>query len=414
MPEVSNPHGPALEQIKVLELCSFVAGPFCAKLLADMGADVVKIEPPGLGDETRRRGPFYDDKPGTDSSLLFIYLNSNKRGITLDVNAPTGRSLLLELVKRVDLLVEDLSANEADRQGLDYASLHQVNPQLVVTSITPFGRTGPYKDYKAHYLNTYHAGGDGYMLPLGRLADQLYPEREPIKAGGYLGEYQAGISAAVASSAALVGRLLDGQGQHIDVSKQEALVNLNSADFCLYPDRGVMETRRGRYLAHYIGGLYRCKDGFWEILIQSQRHWEGMVNAMGHPSWAMEEKYSTQESRIAHREETDERIEEWAMGHTREEIYHMLQQEGCAAGPVYSAEEVLQDQQMEYRGFFADMEHPHIGKFKVPSGAYKFSQTPWAFQRPAPSLGEHNADIYKGWLGYEGQKLSGFRQAGVI
>ena len=404
----------ALDGVKALELCSFVAGPFCTKLLADMGAEVIKVETPDGGDEARKRGPFYKGQPGTDASLLFIYLNANKRGITLDVNTPTGKELLLELVKRVDLLVEDLAPSTVERLGLDYPSLHEVNPQLVVTSITPFGSTGPYRDYKAHYLNTYHSGGDGYMLPGGRLADQLYPDREPIKAGGYLGEYQVGLSAAVAAAAALVGRLLDGQGQHIDVSKQETLINLNSADFCLYPNRGYMENRRSRYLSHYNGGLYRCKDGFWEFLIPSQRQWDGMVKAMGHPPWAMDEKYATQDSRVEHREEIDERIEEWALGHNREEIYHNLQEQGCAVGPVYSTEEVLQDPQMEYRGYFAELEHPIIGTYKFPSAAYKFSLTPWAVRMPAPSLGQHNVEIYGGWLGYDSQDLSRFRRAGVI
>ena len=409
-----NMNESALDGVKVLELSSFVAGPFCAKLLADMGADVIKVESPDGGDESRRRGPFYEGQPGTDTSLLFIYLNSNKRGITLEINTPAGKGLLLELLKGVDLFIEDMPPLVADKLGLDYSNLHRVSPQLLVTSITPFGRSGPYKDYNAYYLNTYHAGGDGYMLPGGRLADQLYPEREPIKAGGYLGEYQAGVSAAVATVGSLIGRQLDGRGQHIDVSKQEVLVNLNSADFCRYPAQGILESRYERHLSHYNGGLYRCKDGFWELLIPSQRQWEGMVSVMGHPSWAKDERYSTQETRVAHREEIDEKIEEWAMGHTREEIYHSLQGQGVAAGPVYSTEEVLHDPQMEYRGFFVDMEHPCVGKFKAPSAAYKFSRTPWVVQRPAPSLGQHNVEIYGERLGYKGQDLSGLRKQGVI
>lgn len=404
----------ALDGVKVLELSSFVAGPFCTKLLADMGADVIKVEPPEGGDESRRRAPFYQDEPGADTGLLYIYLNSNKRGVTLDVGTAKGREILLDLVKRVDLLVEDLPRSASEGLGLDPSSLHEQNPRLVIISITPFGRSGPYVDYKAHYLNTYHAGGDGYMLPGGRLADQLFPEREPIKAGGYLGEYQAGLSGAVAAMAALMGRLMDGRGRHIDLSKQETLINLNAADFCQYPNRGYMEGRRGRHLPHYIGGLYRCKDGFWQLLLPSQRQWDAMVSVMGEPSWAMDERYATQESRVAHREEIDERIEGWAMGHTREEIYHGLQQQGCAAGPVYSLEEVLQDPQMEYRNYFVETEHPRIGKVKVPSAAYKLSCSPWAIRRPAPSLGEHNVEIYGGLLGYDGGELARLHQAGVI
>ena len=414
MAEGSDVEGAALEGVKVLELCSFVAGPYCTKLLADMGADVVKAEAPDGGDEARRRGPFHKPDRGLDSSLLFTYVNSNKRGITLNIDTPKGKQILLELVKQVDLLVEDLPSGVLDRLGLLPSSLLQVNPGLLITSITPFGRSGPYRDYNAYYLNTYHAGGDGYMLPGGWLADRLFPEREPIKAGGYFGEYQAGSNAAVASVAALLGRMMDGQGGHIDASKQESLINLNAADFCLYPDRGYMESRYNRHLALYIGGQYRCKDGFWQLVIQGQRQWEAMITVMGSPPWASEEKYATHESCVAHRKEVDEKIEEWAMGHTREEIFHALQREGCAAGPVYSTEEVLQDQQLDYREFFVEMEHPRIGKFKAPSAAYRLSQTPWATRRPAPSIGQHNVEIYGGWLGYEGEGLTQLRQTGVI
>ena len=410
----SSTAGSALDGMVVLELCSFVAGPFCAKLLGDMGADVVKIERPGSGDESRARGPFYRGQPGPDASLLYIYLNSNKRGITLDVTSIQGKEIFLELAKRVDLLVEDLPTRLACRLGLDYPSLQGINSKLVVTSLTPFGSSGPYRDHKAHYLNTYHAGGDAYLSPPGRLADQLYPDREPLKAGGYLGEYQAGLSAAVASMAATMGRLLDGQGCHIDVSKQEALVNLNGADFCQYPDRGISGGREGRHLSGYIGGLYRCKDGFWEILVTNQRLWDAMVGVMGRPSWSEDERFATFESSVAHREELDGRIEEWAMGLTREEIYHSLAQAGCAAGPVLSTEEVLRDRQMEHRGFFAEMDHPRIGKYRAPSAAYMFSHTPWAFRRPAPSLGQHNEEIYGGWLGCDREEQERLRREGVI
>ena len=404
----------ALDGVKVLELSSLVAGPYCGKLLADMGADVIKIEPPGKGDEARRREPFFGDQPGTDASLLYIYLNTNKKGLTLNVHSPTGKELLMELVKRADLLIEDLPPSTVDTLGLDYKSLNEVNPRLVVTSITPFGRTGPYKDHKAYYLNTYHSGGDAHQLPGGRLADKMYPDREPIKAGGYLGEYEVGLSASVASLAALVGRMFDSQGRHIDVSKQETLINLNYADFCVYPNKGINFSRRGLRFPYYIGGLYRCKDGFWELLIPSQRQWDAMVEFMGNPTWATDEKYATQESRVAHSDEVDEKIETWATPHTRQEIYHGLQGCGCAVGLVYSIEEVLNDPQAEYRRAYVDVEHPLVGKFKSPVAACNYPGTPGAFRRPAPFLGQHNAEIYGGWLGYDGQELGQLRQGGII
>ena len=406
----------ALENVKVLEMCSMVAGPFCGKLLADMGADVIKVEPPGEGDEARRRGPFYKDEPHPEGSLLFTYVNTNKRGITLDFSNAHGKDILLELADHVDILLVDKPYLELKKLGLDNETLRQRNPQLIVTSVSPFGGTGPYRDYKAYYLNTYHAGGEGYILPGGRLADTLYPEGEPIMAGGYLGEYQAGLDAAVATMGALMGRLMDGEGAHIDVSKQEALVNLNCADFCLHPDQGVFWHRRDRgwHQYHYVGGLFQCKDGFWEFLVQGDRQWQGLVEVLGHPAWAEDERFSTQDKRMAHLMEIDERVEEWAMGHTREEIYHLLQGHGVAAGPVYTPEELWHDKQLASRGFFVDIEHPHIGRLEIPSVGHKFSRTPWEIRRPSPSLGEHNREVYCDWLGHQVGEISDLHQGKII
>ncbi len=406
----------ALEGVKVLEMCSMIAGPFCGKLMADMGADVIKVEPPNEGDDARRRGPFYKDEPHPEGSLLFTYLNTSKRGITLDISNPTGKELLLELTDRVDILLEDNPYSELKRLGLDYETLRQRNPHLIVTSISPFGRSGPYRNFKAYYLNTYHSGGEGYILPGGRLADTLYPQGEPIKAGGYLGEYQTGLTAAVATLGGLVGRVMDGEGAHFDVSKQEALVNLNCADFCLHPDQGILWHRRDRgwHHYHYVGGLFRCKDGFWEFLVQGDRQWQGLVEALGHPSWAEDERYSTQDKRMDYLIEIDEKIEEWAMEHTREEIYHLLQGHGIATGPVYAPEELWEDEQLESRGFFVDTDHPYIGKLEIPSVGHKFSHTPWAIRQPAPYLGEHNREVYCDWLGHREGELDHLHQAGVI
>jgi crotonobetainyl-CoA:carnitine CoA-transferase CaiB-like acyl-CoA transferase len=152
----------ALSGIKVLECCNLVAGPYCAKLLADLGAKTVKVEEPGVGDEARRQGPFLGDVPHSERSGLFLFLNTNKLGITLNLKNPRGREIFSGLVKESDILVEDYSPREAKALGLDYETLGQLNPRLVVCSITPFGETGPYRDYKSYCLNTLHAGGDGY------------------------------------------------------------------------------------------------------------------------------------------------------------------------------------------------------------------------------------------------------------
>ena len=181
-----------LQNVSVLEISSFVAGPYCTRLLSDMGANVVKIEPPDEGDPARQRGPFFHDITNPEHSLLFLYLNVNKRSVTLNIGTSRGRQILTNLVSMADLLVEDLSPEQRKFYDLDFSTLHDVNPSLIVASITPFGHTGPHSDYKASYLNSYHSGGDAYIMPGGQLQDEKFPNREPIKGAGYIGEYQVG------------------------------------------------------------------------------------------------------------------------------------------------------------------------------------------------------------------------------
>jgi crotonobetainyl-CoA:carnitine CoA-transferase CaiB-like acyl-CoA transferase len=199
-----------------------VAGPYCGKLLAELGAEVVKAEPPA-GDSARREGPFAGNSPHPEKSCLYLYLNAGKLGITLDLKSPRGRGIFERLVESVDVLLEDTPPGTLDDLGLGYTRLTQLNPRLVVTSITPFGQTGPYHGYKAYHLNIYHAGGDGYLLQSGgKTLDQ-----PPMTGGGHLGDYEAGSAASVATFAALLAGRATGQGQHVDVSKQEALLALN-------------------------------------------------------------------------------------------------------------------------------------------------------------------------------------------
>ncbi|MFQ5827166.1 MAG: CoA transferase, partial [Dehalococcoidia bacterium] len=193
----------ALSGLRVVEWAQMVAGPYCAKLMADLGAEVIKIEPPARGDEARGRGPFLGDEPHPEKSGLFLYLNTNKLGITLDPGTPTGKRLFGELIKGADILVEDKALQKLKELGLDYGSLREINPQLIVTSITPFGHSGPYRNYRAYPLNVFHSGGEGYMTPFAPLNDPLSPGRPPLKVGKYAGEYVAGISAAGATMVAL-------------------------------------------------------------------------------------------------------------------------------------------------------------------------------------------------------------------
>ncbi|MBM2827017.1 MAG: CoA transferase, partial [Dehalococcoidia bacterium] len=212
----------ALSHLKIVELGEFIAAPFCTKLMADLGAEVIKIESPGGGDSARSYGPFPGDIPHPEKSLLFAYLNTSKRGITLDVSHPSGRKVLLELLKEADVFVESNPPKVMGDLKLTYGVLSEVNPNLIVTSVSPFGQSGPYRDYKSTELVNFQMGGVGYATP-GEVEDP--DNHPPLKAPGHQGYVMAAYTAASATMCALFGRDLNGGGQHVDISQQEPLLS---------------------------------------------------------------------------------------------------------------------------------------------------------------------------------------------
>lgn len=399
----------ALAGLKVLEYAQFVSGPYCTKLLADLGAEVIKIETPGTGDETRRREPFLNDLPHPERSGLFFYLNTNKLGITLNLHTATGRKIFRELVRETDVLVEDNPPKVMKEMGLDYESLKSINPPLIMTSITPFGQTGPYKDYKAYYLNTYNGGGLAKIL-----SDVLPSElKQPLKGAGYLGDYDCGLSAAVATMGAVYARLFTGEGQQIDISKQESLITLDRVEIGMYGNEGVsmMSTVA---IQGMLGGLQRSKDGYVMLVMPMEHQWRGLVQLMGNPDWAQDERLGDEFFRAQHAQELNSRIGEWMGNYTKDEIFHRAQALSCPIGAVYTPEDLLSWEQLKAREFFVEAEHPEMGKVKFPSAPYRYSETPWRVARPAPLLGQHNEEIYCERLGYPRQELARMRGAGII
>jgi crotonobetainyl-CoA:carnitine CoA-transferase CaiB-like acyl-CoA transferase len=394
----------ALTGVTVLELGRMVAAPYAAKLLADLGADVVKIEEPGVGDPSRRRGPFPNDAPHPERSGLFLYLNTSKRGITLNLESDGGRRIFRKLIGAADVLIEDATPRELDRLGLGYAELSALNPRLVVTSITPFGQTGPYRNYKSHHLNLYH--GSGHSSPF--VATEGLEQRPPVRAGGYLGEYDGGLTAALGTLAAVLSRSGRERGEHIDVSKQEAMMCLERVDIGRLINDPDPKPWRGP-----VGGLLKAKDGYLMITPVQDHQWQGLVRVMGNPEWAQTAWSKDEVSRREHRDKVQPYVDEWARGLTREEIYHRTQAEGSPSGPVRSVAEVREWEQARAREFFVEIDHPEAGKQVYPSAPYRLSKTPWAGTR-APLLGEHNEEVYCDGLGYSREDLSRLAAAGVI
>lgn len=409
----------ALAGIKVIEYASFIAAPYCARLLADFGAEVIKVEEPGSGDQSRKRGPFPDDVPHPEKSGLFSYLNWNKLGITLNLDQSSGKEIFKQLIKEADILIEDIPPGKDTELGLDYDTLSQLNPRLIVTSITPFGKTGPYKDYKAYPLNLAHGSGAGYVLPCGDTY-LAFPDREPIKTGGFMGEYNSGETAVVATMAALFWRETSGSGQHIDISRREAISSLSRYEFSRY-NQGFIENRASRTFP--VGGLMCCKDGFVEISMISKESYLGVIKLIGNPEWSQQEEFQyekvikgfakQEEVDLQRKEQVNDYITCWMLEHTKDEIYHQGQACGVPVTKVADARDVVESKQYIARHFFIPVDHPELGNVKFPSWPCKFSQTPQTIKRPAPLLGEHNQEIYSK-LGYDKQDLVRLHAAGII
>jgi len=393
----------ALTGLSVLELGEMVAAPYCAKLLGDLGADVLKVESPGAGDPARLRGPFPDDRPHPERSALFLYLNTSKRSITLDLESENGRSIFERLLEGIDVLVEDRAPGALADLGLGYDALAARNPGLIVTSITPFGQTGPNRLHRSQHLNLYHSAG--HTSPFG--APSSVAGRAPSKAGSYLGEYDAGLTAGLGTLAAVLGRELTGRGQHLDVSKQEAMMCLERVTIGRYANEP--DPFGGRP----PGGLVRAKDGYFIVTTLEPHQWEGMLDTMGRPAWAEAEWCRDPAERRERGEEVNRRIGEWAAGLTRDEIYHRAQANGTPVAPVRSVADVMEWGQTRDREFFRELDHPEVGRHIQPTAPYRFSETPWVGGAP-PLLGEHNRAVYVEELGYSERDLARLSDAGII
>lgn len=402
--------GPLKKELKVIELCDFVAGPFCGKLFADFDADVIKVEKPNVGDTSRQHGPFKDDVPNSEASGMFLYLNTNKKGITLDLETADGREIFKKLIADADILIEDRAPGEMLRLGLDFKTLHKINPNLIMTSITPYGQTGPYRNFKSYPLNTYHASGQGYFLPM----NSTNLDREPVRGPGYLGEADCGLSAAIATLGALYWRDVNGgEGQHIDVATQHAMMHLERSQLRRYLDNGVSPNRTG--MGRLLETLLKGKDDRYVIVVlSSEKQWQGTFKAMGEPDWGKEEPFNTQAGRQAHFWELHDRLQAWADNYTAEEIFHMVQGNGSAAAPAYTAEQFFNSPQIQAHGYIIDIDHPVAGTLKYPGWAYLFSSTDWRTKQGAPLLGQNNEEILVGKLGYSKQDMLKLKQAGVI
>jgi crotonobetainyl-CoA:carnitine CoA-transferase CaiB-like acyl-CoA transferase len=398
----------AFDGVRVVEYATMVSGPYCAKLLADMGADVIKVEESPQGDPARQRGPFPGGQSHPERSGLFMYLNTSKRGITLDPEHRLGRDALERLVRWADVLVVNHSPERLESLGLGWEAVRAINPGLIVTSITPYGRTGPRSGRKGGELTSYHAGGLGNLLPT-RSEDV---NRAPVKAGGYPVGYHAGLTAALATAAALMGRRVTGSGRLIDISEEEAilaLVRTNLAATLYHRAAWSRVPERPPSM-----GRMPCKDGYVVVGAFEDHHWRGLVELMGNPEWASDPAWNSRKYRTHHLMEIGPLMDEWMRQQGKDDIHHKGAAKGFAIGPVSTAEDVMKYRQYEARGYFAEVDHPEGGRLRYAGWPYRMSASQPRVQRPAPLLSEHNEEVYCGPLGYSREEFDRLREAGAV
>ena len=376
----------ALAGTRVIDLSTHVAGPFCTRQLAALGAEVIKIEPP-QGDPSRALGPFAGGAPHLEKSSLFLYLNTGKKSAVLDLNRLRDRETLGLLLQDADILIESFSPGRMAALGLAPEQLLAIHPRLVITSITPFGQYGPYRDYQADEINAYAWGG--LMGVTGE------PDREPLKNGGWQAQYQAGLSALVGTLAALAQRNRDGRGQQVDVSVIETVALMVEPHMIWnYATSGAQRGRLGNHSIIPPRGTWPCKDGWVTVVPSLWRNWEAFYK-MTSIEALQDERFATNEGRAHNADEIMAILLPWMLERTREEIYHAAQRVGMPFGYVANVAEILTSPHLRARGYFVELEHPVAGRRTHPWAPALLQQTPYCWSR-APLLGEHTAAITAG------------------
>lgn len=405
----------ALSDIRVVEYGDFISAPFAAKLFADAGADVVKVEAPYLGDKARRSGPFFKDAPDLERSGLFLYLNTNKQSFTLDLKKPLGARIFKGLIREADILIENQPIDTMKSLGLDYTTLREVNPRLIMTSITPFGQSGPYRNWKASDLIITHMSPLAYSTPY--VVED--PERySPIKPAGHQADFAAGLTAAVMSLVAFHDRRHTGQGQHLDLAAYEAVVATFASFLTTYsynkevlPRAKALNPRGGGFGS---GGLFPCQDGWIQLHCGMDHQWHNFVKVMGLPAWALDERFGERSSRAMHWDLVEPHITKWTSQHTMEEVYSACQKNHVPCLPCNDTAQLLESEQFRVREFFVQFDHPETGPLTYPGVAFQKSRVPSEERRPAPVLGQHNEEVLCGRLGYSRETLIKLREAEVI
>jgi crotonobetainyl-CoA:carnitine CoA-transferase CaiB-like acyl-CoA transferase len=419
---VENHSSSPFETIKIVEYGQGVSAAFGAKLLADLGADVIKIEPPG-GDLTRRRGPFprlektsspvgetaprVQEDP--EKSGLFVYLNANKRGIVLDLTRSEGQQLFDSLLSRADVLIHNVPVSERPTLRLESAMLSQRHPKLIIAGVSVFGDSGPYAAYKAYELTASNSSGWSFLSP----GASPYPDLPPLKCFGSQCDFQGGIHAAITILAAYLHRRQSGRGQSIEISEQEAVAAMLEMNFMHYTYAGRETSRLGsRALGPWF--IADCADGQIFVLAVEEDQWKRLVDFMGNPEWANDELFRDRLSRAQNMDALKALMTEWLAGWKVQDLYRAAQEHRIPFAPINTMRSLYESEHLRQRNFFVGLDQPGLGQLRLPGMPSRYGKSNWALHRPAPRVGEHNEEIFCGELGVTREALRQLHQAEVI
>jgi crotonobetainyl-CoA:carnitine CoA-transferase CaiB-like acyl-CoA transferase len=376
-----------LAGISVVECGQGVAAAYGAKLLAMLGADVIKVEPPD-GDATRNRGPYFGDAAAINLSGLFLYLNADKKGVTLDLAGRGDRATLDLLLARTDILIHNIAPRERAGAGMENAVVSQAHPALIVAGISPFGDYGPYAHYHAYEITAAHASGMASLAP----AVSQFPDRPPLKLFGHQAEFQAGAFAAMASLAAWLYRAQTGVGQAIEVSEQECLATMLEGALPRYSYSGEAASRLGRH-SYAPRSIWPTRDGWIFINPGEEEQWQRLVELMGNPEWAKEEIFKDRFTRGEYAEALWPLVAEWTKDWNKQELFMAGQARRIPLAPMNRPSDVYADVHLRVRNFFGPLPTPGGRSIEVPTVPFKSTGSAWRIERPAPRLGEHNDEV---------------------
>ncbi|MCC7363843.1 MAG: CoA transferase [Dehalococcoidia bacterium] len=391
-----------LSGLRVLEIGTFVSAPFCGKLFAGYGAEVIKVEPPG-GDIARHHGPFRHGKPDPETSALFLYLNTGKKSVELDLRTPAGLDAFLQLAATADVVIDNFRPSDMRALGLTYERLREVNPRLTLVSITAFGQDGPYADYRANNLVAFAMGGQ--MFITGTVEDG------PVKNGGYQADYQGGLNAFSAASVAILAAERDGIGQHVDISVQQCMAPILEAAIPYYSYMGQwLGLRRGNHMASYIG-IYPCIDGHVGVHVMA-RNWDPFLDCIERPDLRDDPRFVTQVERTLNNDDLLAELYGWAATVKKREIYERAGRMRAPIAFVHTMADIIESPQLNARGFLQRIDHPVAGEAVYVGPPWWMGPDAWSAGR-APLLGEHTDAVLRDLAGLSDADMRRLRGAEV-